>query len=199
MDRVEDIVVATRPSTPTIESHSGEATPTSGGGSHGVMINPMALGLNARRRSHTRSRDRNLSEASQHSQESATTSRSVSPWTEVEEQQLVIPYEPRTFPLSDEEYNRMMAQESPMAPPLPVAGAGPTVESSTVSAATSRTTSRSSSVLEVSAIMSPQNCWNLKEDEGDPDWENEAEYEEPEEDDPEYDPKRDELPDRLNR
>merc|ERR1719318_386461 len=152
LDRVEDIVVATRPSTPQPESAeltpstpgvptpmsdaSSAVTPATPSVSAGTPLTPGSVpssatpstntptssvptssvpnlmpptpltsipaSLRGRRRtsSQTKSRDRNLSEASQHSQES---SRSTSPWTEVEDRVETMPWEPRVFPLSEEE------------------------------------------------------------------------------------------------
>ena len=64
----------------------------------------MAASLRNRRRtsSTTKSRDRNLSEASQHSQES---SRSTSPWKEIDE--VVQPYEMRNFPLTESQMKEL--------------------------------------------------------------------------------------------
>jgi len=130
-------------------------------------VTPVPASVINRRRtsSVTKSRDRNLSEASQHSQES---SRSTSPWTEIVE---ILPYEMRQFPLTDEEMKELEDEDSKMRPPPP--------PSKTPSAATSRTTSRSSSL----------------EDGADPDWDeenndddDEEEDEEEEEEDPEYRP-----------
>ena len=39
----------------------------------------------------------------------------------------------------------------------------------------------------------------MQEDSGDPDWENEAEFEDAVDDDPEYDPEHDELPEGASR
>merc|ERR1719318_2074413 len=225
LDRVEDIVVATRPSTPQPES--GEVTPSTPGvptpmsdassavtpatpsvsaatpltpGSVPSSATPntntptssvpissvpnlmpptpltsIPASLRGRRRtsSQTKSRDRNLSEASQHSQES---SRSTSPWTEVEDRVETMPWEPRVFPLSEEEAKELEVDDRLMLPP---SSQPPSQSSATVSAETSRATSRSSSV-------------EAGEDSADPDWEEGEEdvKEELADDDPEYDPDR---------
>jgi len=132
----------------------------------------VAASLRNRRRtsSTTKSRDRNLSEASQHSQES---SRSTSPWKEIDE--VVQPYEMRNFPLSESQMKELEAEDMFMRPPPPP----PTAETS--SARTSRTTSRSSSVAD------EEETW----ENSDPDWneeEDEAAVEAPT--DPEYVPRK---------
>jgi len=172
IDRVEDIVVQTRPSSPQEEgpltpgsslaipgasatsstatasasasqppSYSSGSTPAAAAAALNLNVPTPASVKNRRRTSsQTKSRDRNLSEASQHSQES---SRSTSPWTEVVEMQ---PYEPRQFPLTDDEMKQIEIEDRMMRPNLP------SVSSDlTTSAVTSRTTSRSSSVSEDSA------------------------------------------------
>jgi len=222
-DRVEDIVVGTRPSTPQPDSSditpsTGVHTPSTGlptpntgvpttpttvlntpntgppstpqsetpnslvttpsTATPGPSLMPTPLtsipaSLRGRRRtsSQTKSRDRNLSEASQHSQES---SRSTSPWTEVEERVECQPWEPRVFPLSEEDLKELEAEERLMLPP---SSQPPSQSSATVSAETSRATSRSSSV-------------EGGEDSADPDWEEGEEDGKEELDDPEYDPER---------
>jgi len=222
LDRVEDIVVGTRPSTPQLES--GEGTPVTTGQQgmlsstteSSVIPSSVTPGINStpsnmtssvvgsaspctsssmtpssvpslmptpltsvpaslrgRRRtsSQTKSRDRNLSEASQHSQES---SRSTSPWTEVEDRMETMPWEPRIFPLSEEDAKELEIDDGLMLPP---SSQPPSQSSATVSAETSRATSRS---LEAG------------EDSADPDWEEGEEdiKEDLADDDPEYDPDR---------
>jgi len=194
LDRVEDIVVATRPSTPQPES--GDVTPSTGlptpqsdpvtplvtpatpvtPSTPSLMPTPLTsvpASLRGRRRtsSQTKSRDRNLSEASQHSQES---SRSTSPWTEVEERVETQPWEPRVFPLSEEDMKDLEIEDRLMLPP---SSQPPSQSSATVSAETSRATSRSSSM-------------EAGEDSADPDWEEGEEDTKEELDDPEYDPDR---------
>merc|ERR1719494_1187134 len=101
----------------------------------------------------------NLSEASQHSQES---SRSTSPWTEVEDHPVVQPWEPRTFPLSDEEVKQLEEESASMLPPSLCLL--PAQSSATVSAETSRASSRASSVEErpgedsAAPITVPSSC-----------------------------------------
>merc|ERR1719402_526271 len=75
---------------------------------------PASLRGRRRTSSQTKSRDRNLSEASQHSQES---SRSTSPWTEVEDRMETMPWEPRIFPLSEEDAKQLEDESSSMLPP----------------------------------------------------------------------------------
>ena len=64
----------------------------------------------------------------------------------MDENQYVAPYEGRQFPLSDDEYKKILIQDSLMAPPQ----AGPSHD---VSGTTSRTTSRSSSMMEVRFVQ----------------------------------------------
>eukprot|EP00092_Neocalanus_flemingeri_P030138 GFUD01032716.1.p1 GENE.GFUD01032716.1~~GFUD01032716.1.p1 ORF type:complete len:959 (+),score=270.77 GFUD01032716.1:165-2879(+) len=151
------------------------STPISSSSVPNLMPTPLTsipASLRGRRRtsSQTKSRDRNLSEASQHSQES---SRSTSPWTEVEDRVESMPWEPRTFPLSEEDAKELEAEERLMLPP---SSQVPSQSSATVSAETSRATSRV----------------EAGEDSGDPDWEEGEEdvKEELADDDPEYDPDR---------
>ena len=104
-EAIEDIVVATRPSSPQQETPDTPDPPLallSPSATPATPLSSVPASVRGRRRtsSQTKSRDRNLSEASQHSQES---SRSTSPWTEVEERVEALPWEQRTFPLSDED------------------------------------------------------------------------------------------------
>merc|ERR1719481_47953 len=137
------------------------------------MVQAASLGGRRRTSSTTgrNHRDRNLSEASQES------SRSTSPWTEPTEEAVVAPWEPRVFPLSEEEARRLEEDQCVMLPPSLCLV--PAQSSATVSAETSRASSRTSSVEEPPG-----------EDSGDPDWDEEADdaKEEVGDDDPEYDP-----------
>lgn len=226
-EAIEDIMVATRPSSPQPESSetSAQTTPqiegvTSPGPGPGVMSSPppgllpptplssVPASVRGRRRtsSQTKSRDRNLSEASQHSQES---SRSTSPWTEIEDRVETLPWEKRNFPLSEEELKDLEAEERVVqgdrlrdrAEPPSLTSAVPPPSSATVSLDTSRATSRS---VEVRLVKLRQDIHHYRSssvehtqeadgDSADPDWE-ENEEEDPKDevgdDDPEYDPEK---------
>merc|ERR1712150_314960 len=93
---------------------------------------------------------------------SQESSRSTSPWTEVEDHPVVQPWEPRTFPLTDEEVKQLEDESSSMLPPSLCLL--PAQSSATVSAETSRASSRASSVEE-----------RPGEDSADPDWDEEVE------------------------
>ena len=113
------------------------ATPATPMTSMATPVTAVPASLRGRRRTSSstgRPRDRNLSEASQHSQESSRSTRwgncntffaqmstqatlylpwshcellCFSPWTEVEDHPVVPPWEPRTFPLTDEEVKQL--------------------------------------------------------------------------------------------
>merc|ERR1719415_369427 len=156
-------------------------------------LSSVPASVRGRRRtsSQTKSRDRNLSEASQHSQEP---SRSTSPWTEIEDRVETLPWEKRSFPLSEEELKDLEAEERVVQgdrlrdrqsdpPSLSVSQPPHCQSSATVSLDTSRATSRS---VEVRLVKLRQDIHHYRSssvehtqeadgDSADPDWEDNEE------------------------
>jgi len=158
-EAIEDIVVSTRPSSPAPDALDTPlvqdvSSPPASDQQMPTPVSHVAAGVRNRRRTSSqtksrdsepaaKSRDRNLSEASQES------SRSSSPWTERPEsltpswsQPWSLPWEKRCFPLSDEQV-KDLESEDPVLPVSVQEIEQPNQTSST--SCQSRTTSRSRS------------------------------------------------------